>query len=200
MPTSPPFRNRTQLLLLALLFLGPFVGAYWLYFYQPGWRPSGHTNYGELVEPARPLPVLTLADADGVPYAQDRWLGHWSLVLLGSADCDAGCIQRLYLTRQVRTRLDRDRARVQRIYVAPDAAALASVRTVQAGTHPDVVWLQDRGPPGQRLADFFGGAPAQTSIELLDPRGNWLLRYAPESTPKGLYMDLKKLLGLSTIG
>src|SRR3546814_10190825 len=61
---QPPVR-RTQVYLLMLLFFGPLLGAGLLYFVFPQWQPQSRTNYGELINPARPAPDdLRLQTAD----------------------------------------------------------------------------------------------------------------------------------------
>src|ERR1700722_1658513 len=54
-------RRRRGLLptLLLLIFFLPLLVAFLIY-YGSNWRPAGHTNHGELIEPARPLPRIAL--------------------------------------------------------------------------------------------------------------------------------------------
>jgi hypothetical protein len=206
-PNLLPRRSRAQLLLLAVLFLGPFLAAYLLYFYFPALHPSGRVNYGTLITPARPIPPgLSFTRPDGSTVGDDLLRGHWSLVYLGSGNCDAACAQHLYMTRQVRTRLRGDAERVQRIYVAQNPGALATVRAALAPQHKDVVWVAEAGDSGARLADFLHpDDPA--AVYLFDPHGNWLLVYGeaqnrepPNTYMSHLYADLSKLLRLSSIG
>src|SRR3546814_17529811 len=64
---QPPVR-RTQVYLLMLLFFGPLLGAVLLYFVFPQWQPQSRTNYGELINPARPAPDdLRLQRAEAKP-------------------------------------------------------------------------------------------------------------------------------------
>jgi hypothetical protein len=58
-------RGRRGLVLVAALFLVPLASAFWLYYGGTGWRPTGATQRGDLIEPARPLPPVALLDADG---------------------------------------------------------------------------------------------------------------------------------------
>ena len=53
-------RGRRQLVALAALFFVPLAVAFWLYYGADGWRPGGGTNKGELIDPARPLPAVSL--------------------------------------------------------------------------------------------------------------------------------------------
>lgn len=70
---------RRQLWMLLSVFLAPLALAFVLY-YCGGWRPSGSTNYGELVQPPRTLPAVDLGTPAGEKLAGDAWRGHWSLV------------------------------------------------------------------------------------------------------------------------
>jgi hypothetical protein len=196
---TTPGRSRLQLLAVAVLFFAPVVGAIALFFYFPEFIPSGRVNYGTLISPARPLPPLELSDADGGP-APQALLGKWSLVYLGGAACGEACEARLVLTRQVRLALNQNRGRVQRVYLAPSAAAAAAARAALGTAHPDLVVVAE---PASRAREFFGAAAPGTDADalyLLDPLGNWLMVYAGAVEAKGLHRDLKKLLRVSQVG
>jgi protein SCO1/2 len=45
----------------------------------------------EIVAPAKTLPVFGLADHKGVPFANERLAGKWSLILLGFTQCPDVC-------------------------------------------------------------------------------------------------------------
>lgn len=195
-------RSRQTLLLLGALFFLPFIAAWVIYHFFPDWRPTGSTNYGELVAPARPVPALVLKDADGKPTA-DLLHEKWTLVYLGGETCDAACVDRLVLARQVRLALGKDLSRVLRLYIAPDEAAQASAATVLAKDHPGLQIVVDGGADGQRAAAFFEAKDPQ-ALYLIDPNGNWLMVYHDKTDKdelqRGLLKDLKKLLRLSSIG
>jgi hypothetical protein len=199
--------GRALLIGIGLLFIVPFLAAYALYYWLPSLTPQHRINKGYLNDPARPVPALNLTDAAGQPLAADLLKGHWSFVLIGGTRCDAGCVDRLYITRQIRTRLAKDRERLQRVYIAPDAAALEAVRSTLAAEHPDLIWAVDADVAGHRAADFFTGPAGPDGLFLLDPLGNWVLSYKPKILhsvltyePEEPYTDLKKLLPLSSIG
>ena len=189
-------RARRKLLLIAAMFLAPFLAAYALYYLWPSLIPESRVNYGTLVSPARALPPLDLRDAAGAP-APDALKGKWSLLYLAGARCDDACQQRVFLVRQVRLALAKDRARVQRVYLAPDAAALEAGKSALASAdHHDLVLVS---AAGGKAAEFFQPADPN-AIYLLDPLGNWLMVYTGEIDPKRLLKDLKKLLLYSQVG
>jgi hypothetical protein len=190
---------RSQFLLAAAIFLGPLLAAVTIYYGFPSLLPSGRTNYGDLLNPPRPLPALSLADADGKPVDGAALRGKWSLVYLGAGTCADDCRARLHFSRQLWLALNDKRTKIQRVYVAASATALAVVRTSQKAEHPDLVWLTDAS---SALQPFFGaGDPG--AFYLLDPWGNWVMTYhvtpdveAAQRDFKGMQKDLKKLLAL----
>ena len=202
-PSSPGApRGRVQFLLLATLFFFPLLASYVLYFWFPDLRPSGTTNYGELINPARPAPALSLVDAKGATLDEATLRIRWSYVVLAGADCDDACRRNLVMTRQVRTSLNEKRSRVQRVLVLADPAAVPRVAAALAAEHPDLRVLGDTGAPGARLSDFL--QPAGAAAFLFDPHANWLLFYPAggetQTDFKGMQKNIKKLLRLSQIG
>lgn len=199
-PGAP--RGRVQFLLLATLFFFPLLLSYVLYFWFPDLRPSGTTNYGQLVNPARPAPTLALVDAKGAALDEKAFRIRWSYVVLAGADCDDACRRNLVMTRQVRTAMNEKRSRIQRVLVLSDPTAVARVAAALASEHPDLRVLGDTGAPGARLSDFL--QPPGAASYLFDPHANWLLVYPAggetQTDFKGMQKDIKKLLRLSQIG
>lgn len=190
--------NRRTFLIVAGLFLLPFLAAYVAYRVL-GLVPSGHINYGRLIDPARPLPALNLLDVQGAAVPAAGLRGKWSLVYLGAAQCGDACQTRLLLFRQIRLALGKDLQRAQRVYIAPNLASANALHTQLAPLHPDLRIFADAGAPGARAADFFQGGDAD-AIYAVDPHGNWFMVYSGDLDPKGVYGDLHKLMQLSTIG
>jgi hypothetical protein len=197
--TDPSRRPRRMLLGLATLFFAPLLIAALLYFVFPEWAPSGKVNYGELVDPARPLPELQFVDVQNMPADPKLFHGRWSYVYLGSADCETTCRDKLFQIRQIRTLLNEKRSRVQRVYVAPDVAALVRARELLAADHPDLVFVAAAPIASAALNQFFGGHDAQT-LYLLDPHANLVLAYPAAADSPGILKDIKRLLRLSQIG
>lgn len=199
-PQAP--RGRLQFFLLALLFFLPLASSYVLYFWFPEFRPSSTTNYGQLVNPAQPLPALSLVDGDGKALDQTVFTVRWSYVLLADRECGEACVKDLVMTRQVRAIMNEKRSRIQRVLVLSDPSAVAAVAGQLKAEHPDLRVVADTSPDGARLADFL--QPAGASAYLVDPNGNWLLVYpsglATQDQFKGMQKDIKKLLRLSQIG
>lgn len=190
-------RGRRLFLVLAVLFFAPVLAAYLFYFAFPQWQPEGKTHHGQLIAPARPSPQLTLRDAQGQPVDTSVFHGKWSLIYLGGDQCLKACQDKLFETRQIRTLLNQERGRVQRVYAAPSAAALTAARAaLKDEVHPDLLYL-DAG--GSGLREFLQPQDAD-AVYLLDPHANWLMVYPATGDYQGILKDLKKLLRLSQIG
>ena len=196
-------RQRRLLIGLALLFFAPLGLSFYLYYSPAGWRPGNRVNHGDLIDPPRPLPDLTLPIARGTKGASYPGLalkGKWTLMYVGAGGCTALCRSQLYETRQVRIALNRDMDRVQRMFVALGECCDWQLLDAQ---HPDLVTVSatGAGPLIGLLPSFNGIAPAAADrIYLIDPLGNLMMSYAPGAPPKGLLTDLKRLLGLSHVG
>ena len=195
-----PVRGRTPALLVLLLFAAPLAFAFWLY-YGSGWRPTGRTNHGALVDPARPLPEVALSPVGGGQPLPKAFEGKWSLVVIGQGGggdqgCDADCRGSLVYARQTWLSLGRELTRVQRVLLAPAACC----DTEYLRREHDGLLALDATTPGAAalLAQF--PSPTADGIYVVDPRGNLMMRYDVHLDPKGLRLDLKKLLDLSHIG
>jgi cytochrome oxidase Cu insertion factor (SCO1/SenC/PrrC family) len=197
-------RGRRQLLGLAAIFFVPLALAFWLYYGPGDWRPAGGTNKGDLIDPAIPLPEVTLARPDGSNTDSHELLrGEWTVVYLGPGQCDERCRGALYLSRQSRIALNKDMDRVRRVFLATDDCCDHDYLRAE---HPDlaVALVGDDAASQALLAQFpaLGDVPAREAGRLwvIDPLGNLVLSYAEDSPDKALLTDLKKLLRLSHIG
>ena len=187
---SPPapvaHSKRRMLLLLALLFFTPLLLSFVLY-YGSGWRPAGRSNHGVLIEPARALPLA----------AAEVLSGKWSLVYIGRGDCDADCRDTLYYMRQTHLGLGNLMPRLQRVFLV---TANCCDRNYLAREQPGLITLNADGAALAALLAQFPPERRASTIFIVDPRGNLMMRYDAHEDPRGLRDDLKKLLDLSHIG
>jgi len=206
--TAPGPENRRQrrvLIGLALMFFAPLALAFYLYYGHGAWHPGGRVNAGDLIDPARPLPALTLPLWESGNTDPDLLKGRWTLLYVAFGTCGQSCRDRLYDTRQVRLALDRDMKRVQRVFIADngccDAQFLHEV-------HPDLIAVRAGAAAAPLLALLPGldritgtdGTAIPARVYLIDPLGNLMMSYAAGAKPKGMLQDLKRLLRLSSIG
>ncbi len=187
-------RGRLKMLLVLLVCAAPVVASYFTYYVV---RPQGRTNHGELVQPQRALPdaaALPLADLAGRAVAPASLQGQWLLVAVGGGACDALCERQLYLQRQLREALGREKDRVDRVWLVDDAVP---VRPELAAALQGATVLR---VPRQALERWLAAAPGQTlaaHLHVVDPLGNYMMRFPAPSEPARIKRDLDKLLRAS---
>ena len=162
---------RWKMMGVLLVCAAPVLASYFTYYVV---RPEGRRNYGELVDPQRPLPEMQVSTLDGKAVALRSLKGQWLLVSIGSAACDKACEQRLYFQRQLREALGKEKDRLDWIWLINDAAAvdsrllpaLATSTVLRAPADGLAQWLVPAA--GQRLEDH---------LYVVDPLGNWMMRF-----------------------
>jgi cytochrome oxidase Cu insertion factor (SCO1/SenC/PrrC family) len=189
-------RSRGLLALLIVLFFAPLVLAFLMY-YGSQWRPLNRTNYGTLIEPPRPLPRLSLPRADGSLAADDVLVGRWSLVYVAQGGCDASCHASLYFMRQTFLGMGNLIPRLQQVFLATGQCC---DRAFLVRDHSDLLTLDAGGDAGAPWLSRIPEDARSSTLFLVDPRGNLMMRYDVRWDPKGLHEDLRKLLDLSHIG
>ncbi len=193
---SPQQRaGRMKMLLVLALCAAPVIASYFTFYVI---KPQG-SAYGELITPTVDLPAdLPLTDLQGKPVPATSLHGQWLLVAVRPSACDAACEQQLFVQRQLREMLGKERARVDKIWLIPDDGTprpevLAAV--LQKGVEATVLRV-----PEARLAAWLKPAPGKTLADhfyVVDPLGRWMLRAPADPEPKKFQGDLSKLLKAS---
>ena len=185
--------GRLKMLLVLLVCAAPVIASYFTYYVI---RPEGRMNTGELIEPQRPIPsaaTLPLTGLDGQPVAPESLRHQWLRVAGGA--CDARCERQLYLQRQLRETLGREKDRVDRVWLVDDAEPVRPVLL------PALEGAQVLRAPADALAAWLPAAPGQTPrahFFLVDPLGNLMLRFPVDADPSKVKRDLERLLRASS--
>lgn len=183
--------GRIKMLLVWAVCAAPVVASYLTYYVI---KPQGRTNYGELIMPPKALPAdndLALTDLQGQAVKPASLKGQWLLVVVANGACDAQCENQLYLQRQLRETLGKEKDRLDRVWLIPDQAAVPValmpglknawvLRTPQAELQR---WLMPE--PGQALG---------AHLYLVDPRGDWMMRFPAHADPSRIKKDLARLM------
>ena len=116
--------GRLKMLLVLAVCAAPVIASYLTYFVL---RPEGRQRpTATLIQPQRRAAGAgRCTDLDGAPRAAAlaaRASGCWSWSAGGA--CDAACEQRLYLQRQLREMLGRERDRIDKVWLVDDDAPL----------------------------------------------------------------------------
>lgn len=164
-------RGRWTMLVVALLCAAPVLASYFTYYVV---RPDGRRNFGALIEPQRPMPDMATATLDGAVQPLQALKGQWLLVSVGGGNCDSRCENHLWLQRQLRESLGKDKDRMDWVWLVDDAAplrdalkpALAQATVLRVPRDALAQWLQPDA--GAALADH---------LYVVDPQGNWMMRF-----------------------
>jgi hypothetical protein len=119
------------------------------------------------------------------------------LVVVAGGACDSACENNLYLQRQLREALGKEKDRVDRVWLVNDGVtpreallpALSQATVLRVDAQQLAQWLAPA--PGAQLADH---------LYVVDPMGNWMLRFPAgldrESASRAR-RDLERLLRAS---
>jgi len=168
-PSQQP--GRWKMLLLLLICALPVLASYFTYFVV---RPDGRRNFGELINPQRSVPDLAAITLQGQATNLRQLKGQWLLVSVAGGACDSACQQHLYLQRQMREALGKDKDRLDWVWLVADTTApsdtllpaLTGATVLRVAPAPLADWLTPA--PGQALADH---------LYVVDPMGNWMMRF-----------------------
>jgi hypothetical protein len=188
---SAAVRTRSGRWTMAAVFLAcaaPVIASYFTYYVI---RPEGRRNYGELVEPQRPMPRLTGAALDGRVGELSQVQGNWLLVSVAGAACNAACEKHLYLQRQMREALGKEKDRLDWVWLVSDALP------VRAELLPALQGAKVLRVPEAQLAQWLqpaDGQALQNHLYVVDPLGNWMMRFPAEFEPAKAKRDIDRLL------
>ncbi len=183
------------MLAVLLVCASPVIASYFTYYII---RPEGRRNFGELVNPQRPLPPIPTLSLDGQPGQLTALKDQWLLISVAGGACDKRCEQNLYLQRQLRESLGREKDRLERVWLVNDATdvhaallpALVSSPVLRVPPVPLAQWLEPA--PGKQLEDH---------LFLVDPLGNLMMRFPADidaAAAAKVKVDLDRLLRASS--
>lgn len=188
------WRGRVRALLILAVCAAPVLASYFTYYVI---RPEGRRNFGELIEPQRPMPALAVRDVQGAVLDLQTLKGQWLLLSVSGGPCDARCQNHLYLQRQLRESLGKDKARLDWVWLVSDDAPLPPT------LHSALQGATVLRAPAAALAQWLAPAPGQAlqdHLYLVDPMGQWMMRFP---APLGLdgatraKRDLERLMRAS---
>lgn len=184
--------GRWKMFAILLVCAAPVIASYLTYYVI---RPEGRRNYGELVASQPTLPAIDATDVQGRAVPLSSLQGQWLLVSVADSACDAACEKHLYLQRQLRETLGREKDRLDWVWLRTGAMALRE--PLRAATeaakvlHVDAValarWL--RPAEGRRLEDH---------LYVVDPQGHWMMRFPADIDAARAKRDLDRLLRASS--
>ena len=185
--------GRLKMLLVLAICAAPVVASYFTYFVI---RPQARTNYGTLIEPTRALPALALTTLDGRAVPAASLKGQWLIVVVGPGDCDAACDKRLFMQRQLREMLGKDRERVDKLWLVTGGAPKPALRAAAEAVPGMIVLEAERDELARWLVPEAGHA-LEDHLYIVDPMGEWMMRMPAAPDPARVKRDLERLLRAS---
>lgn len=187
--------GRWKMLGVLLICAAPVVASYFTYYVV---RPEGRRNFGELVQPQRTMPALVAATLGGQTVPMESLKGQWLLVSVAGGTCDATCQKHLYLQRQLRESVGKEKDRVDWVWLVNDGTpvpqelmpALQKATVLRVDGAALGAWLAPA--EGRRIGDH---------LYVVDPMGNWMMRFPPDMDSAGAAKakrDLERLLRASS--
>jgi hypothetical protein len=188
------FSGRWKMLLVMLVCAAPVMASYFTYYVV---RPDGRRSFGELIDPQRTAPDATAIALDGSKANLLGLKGQWTLLSVAGGACDAVCVHNLYLQRQLREGLGKEKDRVDWVWLVSDDAPVPPA--IQPGLKTATVLRL----PAEQIASWLSPASGHALSEhlyVIDPMGNWMMRFpaqlSNEDAPKAK-RDIERLLRAS---
>ena len=181
-----PRSGKKILLIMLLIFALPVIAAKLIL--SMNWYQSGVTNHGVLIDSQLHYQDLQI---------KNPAIHTWQITYLLPKECAEICQQQLHLLKQSHIALGKDQPRV--------------VPVIIVANEDDLAPLKDSGFVLLAAPDLWTQALMQNfaaqDFVLIDPLGQWVMRYPsvinqgelPDEL-KGLLADLRKLLKLSRVG
>ena len=180
--------NQIKLLLIISIFLLPFIISFLLlddYTEDKEWET---TNYGELIKPIVPITNIKINTISNISNT-NSFNGKWSLLYYLKNDCLKTCEDNIHLLRQVNTALGKDMDRLQRILMFDENVQYSSEFLT---SYPGLIYIYNK--PNILHGLLSSLLEGESSILLIDPLGNVILKYSEELQGKKLLKDLKNFL------
>lgn len=178
-----------------VISLAPIAAAYYAYFVSP---PQARTNYGTLIEPQRPVPLMTATRIDGSALDVRALKGKWVFVMVDTARCDDRCDAKLLHMRQQRTMAGKEMHNIERIWFVTDSAPVVP-QLVRAYEGTLIARADEQVLKSFLALPADAGASLRDHIWIIDPLGNVMLRWPRDPDPKGTKADMDRLLKAAAI-
>jgi hypothetical protein len=183
--------GRIKMLIVLGVCAAPVVASYFTYYVI---KPKATRNYGELMTELKPLPNVSGLDVNGQAVSLPSLRKQWLLVSVGGGACDDACEKHLYMQRQLREALGKEKDRLDWVWlvndtvpVKPELLPALKAATVLRVPKTDVAaWLTPA--TGQSLS---------AHLYLVDPHGQWMMRFPAQAEPYKIKADMERLLRAS---
>jgi cytochrome oxidase Cu insertion factor (SCO1/SenC/PrrC family) len=175
---------RKEFWVLLAMFILPIAFGTLFFYANPNYFSESTVNYGELIRP------VISTDENDIEIDGDASLeGIWTMVYVSSR-CDDACEKAVEDMKTIRTLMNADMRRIQRMIIIGDSST---------PTSNDESLIKARAT-SKKLTESLRKY-TENAIYLIDPIGNIMLYYEPQNIDIRLVIkDLKRLFKYSRIG
>ena len=163
--------GRLRMLLVLLVCAAPVIASYLTYYVV---RPQSLRSFGELILPVAAMPDLQAKDLKGQTVALSSLKKQWLLVSVAGGACPAECQQNLFLQRQTRAALGRERDRTDWVWLVTDDAPLDAALLVGL---QDAIVLRVPQAEVSKWLKPQAASKLEDHLYLVDPNGDWMMRF-----------------------
>ena len=183
--------GRLKLLFILLVCAAPVIASYLTYYVI---KPQNANSYGSLIAEQPDIPDIQAVDLVGKQHSMKELEKQWLLISVGPAACDTECEWRLYLQRQIRESMGPDRARIDWVWLITDDTPVRS--ELLPALSQGIAWRVSEDALAQWLKPA-DGQRLQDHLYVVDPLGNWMMRFPAQPDPDRLRKDIRRLLKAS---
>ena len=217
--TVPLQKKQVIFWLIVFVCCAPVVLSTISYYFL---KPKNTVNYGYLLNPPVSVNELSLTEIKR-PTIESALMdqspeslklnsissladlsGRWLLIRIGNGSCDSSCEKELYTMRQVRLMTGKNRHRVERVWLFFDENKKFDKsfdELLYEGTWKFKVTNEE----GDLTKLFSSSLNKKNNMDLngiwlVDPLGNFMMKYPKNPDIKKIYKDISRLLKVSRIG
>ena len=201
MITQQQKRNRRLIIGIFAMSIIPF-GIAWYMAKHPDFLTRAPTNHGEFIKP-----IITTERSDFQGFDDfsknniQELSSHWLIVnVISKSDCTDVCIDAIYKSRQLRLMLNKELVRTRRAVLVLDNTTSQEKAATWWQAESDLLKLKPSVDVIDKLNALYNGSIPEGVLLLVDPLGNFMMRYAPDFNPYDAKSDLMHLLKISQIG
>ena len=175
---------RKEFWLLLAMFIVPIAFGTLFFYANPNYFSESTVNYGELVRP-----VIATNEGDIEIDGSSSLQGIWTIVYV-SSHCDDTCEKAVTDMKTIRTLMNADMRRIQRMIIIED-------NSIPKSDDKDLIKARLTSETLIKSLKKY----TENAIYLIDPIGNIMLYYEPQNIDIRLVIkDLKRLFKYSRIG
>lgn len=184
-------RGRRMMAWVVFLCALPVLASYFTFYVI---QPRGQ-GYGDLITPAVEMPAdLQARTLAGEAVTLSALKGQWLLIVVDGGSCVGDCEQRLFMQRQLREMLGKEREKLDKLWLIADDAAVRPELLQALQTTPAFQALRVEGSALGRWLQPAAGQGLTAHLYLVDPLGRWMWRAPAQAEPAKVKKDLSLLM------